>query len=70
MYPFGDVKTGAIGNKFNKETDRCDFNKPTSINLWNVENIYATNYCSFLLMKSGNKATKRGNVYCFGVNKD
>jgi alpha-tubulin suppressor-like RCC1 family protein len=68
VYPFGDVSYGALGNTFKREKDRCDFDKPTSINLRNIKNVYTGNYTSFVVTHDGKKGNKKGYVYSFGLN--
>lgn len=59
---------GALGNVFKKERDRCDFLKPTSINLRNIKSIFTSDYSSFLISHNSKKGDKKGHCYAFGLN--
>ena len=68
VYSFGDKETGALGNVFSKERDRCDFSNPTSMNLRNIERIYCGEYCSYMLTHTGKKNNMKGSIYVCGLN--
>jgi len=71
VYCYGDHTKGALGNVFKNddETSRVDWDKLTCISKRNIEKIFTTDYCSFIMThvkKSKNKYNK--NIYCFGLN--
>lgn len=60
VYCFGDHTKGALGNVFKNddETSRCDWTKLTCINKRNIERIFTTDYCSFIMLKKRKNSSK------------
>lgn len=72
VYCFGDHTKGALGNVFKNddEVSRVDWEKLTCINKRNIERIFTTDFCSFLMSHSlksvKDKFSKK--IFCFGLN--